>query len=305
MVKYNNIIKAIDNYLQKCLSIAEIREKLLQMDIDGINKFEELKSQGLLNPLEERDYEMASLVLYNNEDIDYDDIETFGLKGNDYQETYNNCRERCFFYERRLIEGLKRSEPPVVDRSIYDETFESNRDLEKRQVTEQDKVINKGTVDYNTLSSFHQYFSGDLGNIIEDSEINHSNYLNKATAEGRKRIANMDNAIEKSTGLLENTTIYRGGELEDIHLNVGDHRKFKKYISTSFQRPIAEGFQNMRENRFLYVIRCPKGTKGICGKSDVFENKWDSEHEYLLPRNIGYTVLDIDYDNRVIEILLD
>lgn len=80
-------------------------------------------------------------------------------------------------------------------------------------------------------------------------------------------------------------------------------------MSTSYQRFTGELFQhkNVRPNNFLYKIYAPQGTKGLCGNAKECYGKWDiyDEHEYTLPRNIGYTVLDIDYDNNTIEIILD
>ena len=108
--------------------------------------------------------------------------------------------------------------------------------------------------------------------------------------------------MNKSPGLLQDTVLYRGGKL-DIHLREGDHSVFKTYTSTSFQEYTANEYRNTGD--MLIKIYAPKGTKGVCGN-----DKWNfkngfMEHEYTLPRNTGYTVLSIDYENNIAEILLD
>ncbi len=298
--KYKYLIKVIEDYVVKCPTIDEMKRKLESMD--GSDIYYQLMEQSLLNPLEIEEYDRAVNDLLDSEE-----------QGN--TENIEKYKDIMFSYERRLFEPLKPlNEVPNIDGIEFKSDDErlletmgtglpnSQRTLERKQIAEQEETITVGNLGYETLESLHQYFCGDLGNILDDVDNEH--YLNKVTSEGRKRIRGMDKAMNSSDGLLENATLYRGGRLEDIHLRVGDHSKFKRYTSTSFRRDVGESFVDKR-NDFLYIIRSPKGTKGICANAESLENKWIEEHEYLLPRNQGFTVLDIDYANNTIEILLD
>ena len=111
MVRYKTIIKIIDGYVTKCPTIAEMRERLSQMSYD--EQYSQLMSQGLLNPLEEKEYlsykKGAEQVLETELDKEI------------YGKLVEKDKERLFQYGRRLFEGIPHNEPPVVDRDSFTE----------------------------------------------------------------------------------------------------------------------------------------------------------------------------------------
>lgn len=310
MVKYNNIIKAIDEYIKKCYTIEEIKIRLEELDKESINydspffephfdRWQSLRQLGLLNPLEERDFDR--IFKYQ--------------KG-------ESRDEALFKYERRLVEGIKMNEPPIIDKDIFEVDSQigyigTENDLsylESKQI-ESERDFLEG-VDDKVIRSVDEYYSGGLQSLndklkltnkelqLKESEIN--GYIKHFEEEKRKYVKDIDYVINNNEGLIGNTVLYRGGELDDFSMKVGDHRKFKSYTSTSFQEDVGTYWRGKGNVwRFLYKIYAPKGTKGICANNNKFGNKYKDEHEYLLARNTGYTVLDIDYDNRIIEIVLD
>ncbi len=296
MVKYSTIIKVIESEVWKCYpTVSEMRSILSKMGSD--EKYEQLKEQGLLNRLEVDDYEEAVDVLEFGEDV-WNDA------------TLEEATEKVFFYERRLIEGLKRREPPTVDIDDFnrDNQFIDDSDLEskmgefeKRQIDDQERRVNGDTVTDMEWYAINGYIANS--NWINDS-ITHTKYLYKLDGETKKTVQEMDSTINKSNGLLDSTVLYRGGKLPNIHLKIGDHSKFKRYTSTSFQERVGSKWNDSYDD-FLFTIYAPKGTKGLSLNAPYFENAYVDEHEWLLPRNTGFTVLDIDYEDRTISVVLD
>ena len=54
----------------------------------------------------------------------------------------------------------------------------------------------------------------------------------------------------------------------------------------------------------LYLIHAPKGTKGIAGNDERFDNGF-MEHEYVLPRDTNMKVIRIDYENMICEVVIE
>lgn len=311
MVKFKHIIRAMEIDIEKCFSIAQIKEKLKGLTLD--EQFQQLKDKGLLNPLEidEYEYELGRIKHFEEQrgKVDKDKEE---LLEQIISEIQAEVDETLFYYNRRLVNGLKYNPVPEIDENQYaiDDQYGdlsilkldlSKGKLEKAQIKLQEEKMNLKDEE---KWSIGDYFSGDMTEI--NREINHGEYLNKLEYEDRETMKTMDKAISKSPGLIQDTILYHGGELFDIHLKPGDHSKLKGYTSTSFQKFMGQHFQSAYDNDFLYVIHAPKGTKGICGNEKQFEAySFHDEHEYLLPRNAGFTVKDIDYENKVIEIILD
>ena len=138
-----------------------------------------------------------------------------------------------------------------------------------------------------------------------NKDIKNGKYLKQVQREDRARIKEIDKAINMSPGLLQDTTLYMGGPI-DIHLKPGDHGRIKGYMSTSYQQKIAENFSKRFPENFKYIIRAKAGTKGLSANASIFNPyTFHNEHEYLLGRNIGFTVKSIDYRNKEIEVILD
>lgn len=311
MVKYKYIIRAIEHDVEKCFSIAQIKEKLKGLTLD--EQFQQLKDKGLLNPLEIEDYEYELNSIKHFEEqrgkVDKDKEE---LLERIIKETTEEATENLFQYNKRLVNKPKYNPIPEIDETQYqiDNQYEGLEilkleqyigNLEKAQIKLQDEKMN---LTKKESYSVGDYYCGDMQDL--NNEIRHGKYLNKLNYEDSHIVKEMDKAMKKSPGLIQDTTLYCGGELFNIHLKPGDHSRLKGYTSTSYQKFMGEYFKEKYDNNFLYIIRAPKGTKGICGNDEQFKaySFWD-EHEYLLPRNTGFTVKDIDYDNRIIEIILD
>ncbi|MBR0271708.1 MAG: hypothetical protein IJQ68_06945 [Methanobrevibacter sp.] len=113
----------------------------------------------------------------------------------------------------------------------------------------------------------------------------------------KKLNKNLDSAIEKSSGLTQDTILYRADDYFDITLDIGDYGNFSGFTSTSFQKRGADQFFD--EERYMVKILAPKGTKGIAMNGGHGWRAKTSEHEYLLPKNSRYIVLDVNHDPKV------
>ncbi len=325
MVRYENILKVIAEYTVKCPTIAEMRQKLSQYTYE--EQLDQLKSQDLLNPLEIEDYE-SKLKEWNQMNLIDDAQRTEAEHDENSREYYYGwfkprkqyLEQELFTYGRKLIEGEKPRNPvPQIDKGIFKKDTQYTAisgEMEERQISYQkdnlkinasyewihneDGTHTKHYVgeEWEYIRAMDSYFDGDIENL--NISISNKKYLNKLTNEQRKDIKLIDTLIDRSPGLLENTIFFRTGHF-DPHLREGDHSKgFKGYQSASYQ----ESGANMYMGNMKMVIYAPKGTKGIVGNDDRFLNA-TIEHEYLLPRNTGFTVLSIDYENHMVEILLD
>ena len=341
MVNLNDIENVINTVLKnnhsirvKCgPTIAEMHSKLDSMDslekieilVDAENNYE----NPMLNPLEVEDYGNLTSMLPNV-------LREYNISGDErYLEEYNRIYDEVFQYERRIIEGVKRNEVPVVDVDKFgfdelndDDLWVKNGGMENQQINNQQSKLKYGekideytenlsggdgiSYDYEIyndprLRSMNNYFNGDCSGI--NYGISHEGYLNRLSGEQRKEIKNIDSLMEEGGGLVADTLLYRGGYW-DIHLNPGDHSKgFKGYQSTTFLESVAKDYVERHEEQtnnkgMLIRILAPKGTKGIAGNDNRFMNGF-VEHEYTLARNTGFTVLDVDYDNMVATVILD
>jgi hypothetical protein len=301
-----------------------------------------LKEQDLLNPLEVEDYKnklrhIDTIEMFIKQKVDRvgweildtPDEELEGTSTLWYKqdlirdlEELDKAEDYLFQYNRRLIEGLKTNPIPDIDKSKFkiDAQYQMKTqqirtlmgETESKQVeTQASKFANGNTkIDLGIMSleldkrksSMNDYFNGDIADLVRD--INSEKYINKLTRGQRHDVKNIDSLMDESPGLVEDTILYRGGHW-DIHLKPGDHSKFRAYTSTSFQKSIADSFVGNHHGAMNFIIHAPKGTKGISGNDRVNFRNGFAEHEYVLPRNMGYTVLSIDYETMTAEILLD
>lgn len=323
--------KITDNWMVKCPTISEMKGILKGMSLD--EQYDGLIADDLLNPLEKEDFRskksLLSTLQSNLSDLksqyDEDDDDVFNIKGQIEltENRISNIEDELFQYGRRLIEGEKPRNPiPEIDKDTFKEDTQwggenggayewemSQGEVESKQITLQKDSVNVDTsitedgkyVDKRLLA-MNNYFDGDTKKI--NYTISHEGYVKALDNTQRQQMKDIDSLMSESSGLVQDTILYRGGHF-DIHLRPGDHSSFKGYQSTSFQRFTSSVYldETLSES-MTFVIHAPKGTKGICGSDDRFyNNNW--EHEYVLPRNTGYTVLNIDYENRICEVVLD
>lgn len=317
MVKYKTILKIIEEEIVKCSN--EELERRIRKKTEGLSVkesynflFEELKKKDCLNTLEEDDY-----LWKKNRFLELSD-NLINLTIDEKQE-YEELIYDLFQYNKRLVTSYKKPSEPNIDLSSYksdnkvtiNQVNEPMGAMETAQVEAQQKAMNLNTLENkDKKNAIDCYFNGDCHHI--NRNIDNKKYLKKLDNQLQKEIKDIDSIMEKSTGLLEDTILFRGGVPWNIHWNVGDHVKgFKGYQSASFQFKSAERYQNMATfsdgnwNTMLLRVHAPKGTKGICGNDteNVVNGLW--EHEYVLPRNVGYTITSIDYRNRIADIVLD
>ncbi len=139
------------------------------------------------------------------------------------------------------------------------------------------------------------FLRDENGEIIEDIEL-------------QKQIKAIGTAIEKSPSLQENTLLYRNGQLP-LDIEVGDHGKFKSFLSTSYNDfiafedvPTGDWTQGSKDHRYNIRIFAPKGTKGIVLNRHNNCKNWQSE--LLLDKGQRYVVLAKNDDDMTADILL-
>lgn len=122
-----------------------------------------------------------------------------------------------------------------------------------------------------------------------------------------KSIEILDNMIEKSPPLQQNTVLYRVGFFDE-NLKPGETGKFKSYTSTSFNSYVAKngikkyaGF-NPSKDSYQLKIYAPEGTKGVVPCHNTGCRDWQSE--FTLGRNQKYVVINVDHYKKTAEILL-
>lgn len=96
--------------------------------------------------------------------------------------------------------------------------------------------------------------------------------------------------------------------LVDIHSRVGDTVRLSSYISTSFDKNVGQGYGEVTGGvKHLFVrFLSPTGTRGIgANDNNVKLTNWKGEHEYLLDRGQSGKIVDIDYTEGMVTVLLD
>ena len=312
---------AVNKLSVKCPTISEMRSQLSGMSYRDM--MHELHDKDLFSSIFEWRYFSDLLEDYEMYNLSEDSRER-------HKDELEEIEEEFFQMGRKLIEGLPPQNPiPDIDKSSYnsDEQLDGFWDensslstrvgkLEQKQIDSQTDVFSKDSdriVDDATWGvhgefddsderfSMNEFFSGDASHLNRD--IYNKKYLKELDDAQQSRMKNIDKLMNKSKGLSENTVLYRAGKF-DVHLREGDHAKWKGYTSTSFQRATAEEYGGGRFD-VMYVVHAPKGTKGVAGNDRRNFKNGFLEHEYTLPRNTGYTVLSVDPDNRIVEIVLD
>ena len=91
----------------------------------------------------------------------------------------------------------------------------------------------------------------------------------------------------------------------DKTLNVGDTGIFKGYTSTSYQYEAAESYKYSSKDNYYIQILADENIKGFAKNDPRTIGDWDSEHEFILGRNQGYKVVDVDHENKIAIILLE
>lgn len=133
------------------------------------------------------------------------------------------------------------------------------------------------------------------------------NHLLRRGENAGRVVEYMDSAIDKSPGLPQNTTLYRGiksaeGDFGFENLKPGSVLIDQAYVSTSADRGLSENWFLGTNSAYMMKIQAPKGTKGLVVHSVTNDKRYANEFEYLLPRNSKFEVLNVDATSRVIEV---
>ena len=124
-----------------------------------------------------------------------------------------------------------------------------------------------------------------------------------------QQISVLDTIMGKNPTVQMDSLVYRYGELP-LDIQVGDHGRFKGYISTSYNpfvafKDIPEGglwVQGEKNIRYKMRIFTPKGTRGVVLNRNNGCMDWQSE--LLLDRNQRYIVLNKNDVDMTADILI-
>ena len=252
---------------------------------------------------------------YTDDDTIRVDFEFF-KDVDDLRTTLNNRLKRweniLYNYNKRIFQDYKLDKNPVPKINKDDFKVSDNGDrygtsntlspIEEKQINLQDE-INYTDFEKQALSlwwgSFHREINESLYGTLASYDLKDADLMKllKNTKRG------MTQAIRKSPPLSENSVLFHGGRF-DISLNPGDHMTFKGFTSLSFNRGSAGSFDN-GPHKFMFVCYTPAGVKGVCGNSRKVDNGHATEHEYLTDKGLGATILSVDYEHNIVEVLID
>lgn len=88
----------------------------------------------------------------------------------------------------------------------------------------------------------------------------------------------MSESLSQSTGLMDNTVLYRGGHLETDESGVG---VLSAITSTSYLRGVAEEYKAQSEDNYLMRIFAPAGTQGFANPNVESEFTLAPDQEYI------------------------
>ena len=157
----------------------------------------------------------------------------------------------------------------------------------------------RGLYSFNEMKSLKRYKS-DTYEKINDMLWDNSKHqwrktvvknLDKFIKETEREIEMLDAAIAKSPGLTQNTRLFRYGRF-DGNMKVGDVGILKGFTSTSYVEDGIHGYKAPGK-KFIEIL-APKGQKGVA--MNGVSKFYNEEHEFLLPRNQKYKVIEITED---------
>lgn len=234
---------------------------------------------------------------------------------------YKEIKAQMFEYEKLLFKP--KNPVPKIDRDLFlldNQNIGQARTivgtiLEKKQIELQEKIILTwkelhAVKSYGGIS--HRWINGyirkndDWADYLED-QLRKGRTEKDILNEIEDLIEDLDSAMEKTTGLAQDSTIFRACDTFSGTLRPGDISSFEGYGSCSFQEESAKGF--MDDGRYKLKILAPKGQKGIAmnAKNDgvrLTSTSNTHEHEFLLPKNQKFQVLEVDHFKHEATILL-
>ena len=298
------------------LTETEIKQKLSKLSLE--EKYELLDNvldEGqlhnwieLTDKLDSLDYKLSQAIERNNQKA----IEGF-TKAKEKALNMMYEYERLIYTKPNKIPDIDFTKF-IMDNQVGEVHTIKNTLLEKKQINIQNKI---GLTSDESFA-LHTYGgkSHDIINGFFTKDEVWEEYLSKRVSEGWTEkeiiedfentfIKHIDSAMAKSPGLTQDTVIYSGAPFEG-HLRVGDISSFDGYRSCSYQIDSAESF-NYPE-RYMVKIYAPEGQKGIAmnGNGNHGERLgfYSHEHEFLLPKNQKFQVIEVDHEHQQATILL-
>ena len=327
MVKYHTLIKTIDHYIKCHPTIPEKRQLLSGMSQD--EKWEKLDN--VLNQGEKEWYEkLLELREHTEKWIERERVNDNTI-GSYYRELVDESLPQIeadiFKLERKIFEKPKTPKPiPEINESDYqmEEQYPERRynkigELEQRQIDLQDETVKFTFEDYLDVGHYfgegYQTINKKLyqGNDFMRGDKYNPETRKKTVRRVNQEIRTITSAINRTPGLVENTTVFHGGYF-DVTKTVGDKVKFKGFTSTSYQRNIAEWMKFLYkpypdELFYTYKILLPQGHKGLCANGSIGKTltfaRVPREQELLLDKGFEGTVLNIDYSTHTVTLLAD
>ena len=233
--------------------------------------------------------------------------------------------DKIFEYERRAFEkyDITANYDKVPNINLDNYADDKNGSLEQKQLQLQNNV----TYSDNEINELMFYTSSGSRSI--NGKIYNNDFWNmgiKGLWAGDMRYVdnnfqkvkrNLDNAIDKSPSLQQDTKLYQG-VYWDMKLNPGDTYTIKGYTSASFDRDEAkkftldQGWITKYPNRideapangnFLVTYLTPAGKKVLCMNDghqleDRLLTTMPQEKEALMGRNTKCTVVSVDYEKK-------
>lgn len=152
-------------------------------------------------------------------------------------------------------------------------------------------------------------FWGGVGFRDINGKIRRDIYFTQQRARGyinirdiNEKIEIIERCIEKAPGLNQDTILFAGAIGVDKNTKIGDELYFKGFQGVSYSKEIGEEYKEKEEERYLFTIMAPKGSKGI-----RINNTFDGierEKEWLLQRNQSFKVLDINHEEKTVVVEL-
>ena len=152
-------------------------------------------------------------------------------------------------------------------------------------------------------------FWGGVGFRDINGKIRRDRYFTQQRARGyinirdiNEKIEIIERCIEKAPGLNQDTILFAGAIGVDKNTKIGDELYFKGFQGVSYSKEIGEEYKEKEEERYLFTIMAPKGSKGI-----RINNTFDGierEKEWLLQRNQSFKVLDINHEEKTVVVEL-
>ena len=225
----------------------------------------------------------------------------------------NKYNKIIYEYEKRIVTDYKINQNPVpdIDKSLFIESDNGDRQgisFTPGPVEERMMLLQRehGFTDFEKAGlrewwgDGHDNINRSLYGGLYSYELGSDSFMKNLSRTKRA----ITSAINKGEGLVVPTVLFHGGRF-DISLNPGDHFNWKGYVSMSFHRKVPSKFSGGLD-KFTYICYTPAGVKGVCmNDRETTGNYHTTEHEYLVDKGMGATVLSVDYDNKVVEVLVD